>query len=125
MTDHPINDINYIPTEQHLSDIKNITARMYNEARERGWCGEFERIIEEVNEDLFVKIEARKLRVYYSATVVTTVRNYFDIDTPETNDEITEKFENDYNQYISNASIDEDAQEIQDVSIDTIQTRYY
>jgi hypothetical protein len=63
---------------QHYEDIAVIRDRLVAEAENRGWCSEFDDIIEEVNQKLHVEMERREseyeLVVSFSVSGSTTVR---------------------------------------------------
>lgn len=56
---------------RHESDIRTIGERLIEEAEERGWCSEYDEIIEDVNRSLVVELPHRERE--YVVQVATTV----------------------------------------------------
>lgn len=72
------------PSEAHRADMAKISARLAQEARDRGWCGDYDRVIESLNETLTVPLTARptdhivslNLRARFTTTGVTSTEEF-------------------------------------------------
>jgi hypothetical protein len=73
-TEHPVSS-GYVAAEAHRRDIETIGQALIREANDRGWCGDYDRIIESINSSLAVPLPARsqKYRVYYEASMEVEV----------------------------------------------------
>lgn len=57
--------------EKHRADIATIGERLQREAKDRSWCSEYDRAIEELNRDLHVELPPRERE--YTVTVTARV----------------------------------------------------
>jgi hypothetical protein len=57
---------------KHVADIERIGQRLIEESNDRGWCNEFDEIIEEMNVDLNVPLPVREKDFELSVTFTVT-----------------------------------------------------
>ena len=64
---------------RHRADVERIGERLLAEANDRGWCAEFDTIVDEINGDLYVELPVRErdfeVRVDVTLTISVSARN--------------------------------------------------
>jgi hypothetical protein len=86
--------------ESHRRDIQIIGQRLIDESDERGWCDEFDRIIEEVNTELLVELPTRMREFEVTVTLSVTASETVTV-TARDQDAAHEMVSNDANSYIN------------------------
>lgn len=71
----------YVPTPEHLADIKAISDRLQSEAEEREWCEDYNEVIEDLNQSLTVKLEL--LEQDYTVKISGEDTGYYGSDTEQ------------------------------------------
>lgn len=78
----------YEPTSEHTKDIQEIAKKLYRAKYKHEWCGEFERTLDEVNENLSVPIKANRRKVWATVEFSGSLQIQLDVEVPETDSEI-------------------------------------
>lgn len=85
---------------KHVADIERIGARLIEESGERGWCSEFDDIIEEMNVDLNCPLPVRQNDFELSVTFTVTVTQNRIVTAPNC-DEAIEQLKENLDDYIN------------------------
>lgn len=60
--------------QRHYADIALISEKLIEEANDRGWCAEYDTVVDELNEELNVKIDVREREFTVEVAVTLTIR---------------------------------------------------
>ena len=71
----------------YSSDIEKIGERLISEAEDRGWCGVYDEVIEDLNSHLYMELPSRERTFTYKAKYTV----YVEVDVESTNENDAEE----------------------------------